>query len=96
VMPLYYLADATLTLISRLAHGEPIWQAHRTHFYQVATDRGFSVIEVVGLVFAANLGLCALALFAIAAPGLFSDIVALVGGGVIVAGLLVAFARGKK
>jgi UDP-N-acetylmuramyl pentapeptide phosphotransferase/UDP-N-acetylglucosamine-1-phosphate transferase len=96
VMPLYYLADATLTLIWRLMRGEPVWEAHRSHFYQVATDRGFSVIEVVGLVFAANLALCALALFTITAPGLVSDLAALLGGSAIVAGLLVAFARGKN
>ena len=44
VLPLYYLADATITLLRRLARGEPVWQAHRTHFYQLATDRGFTVI----------------------------------------------------
>jgi UDP-N-acetylmuramyl pentapeptide phosphotransferase/UDP-N-acetylglucosamine-1-phosphate transferase len=95
VMPLYYLADATLTLIWRLARGEPIWKAHRSHFYQIATDRGFSVIEVVGLVFAANLVLCALAIVTVTAPGLLSDLAALFGGGAIVAALLAAFARGK-
>ena len=36
ILPLYYLADATLTLLRRIARGERIWQAHRQHFYQRA------------------------------------------------------------
>jgi len=34
LLPLYYLADATVTLLTRLGRGEKIWQAHRSHFYQ--------------------------------------------------------------
>ena len=47
LLPLYYLADSTITLLRRAANGEPVWQAHRSHFYQRATDRGFHVIDVV-------------------------------------------------
>ena len=36
LLPLYYLADATITLGRRLIRGERVWQAHRTHFYQRA------------------------------------------------------------
>src|SRR5437763_6858534 len=36
LLPLYYLADASLTLAHRIAHGEAFWEAHRTHFYQRA------------------------------------------------------------
>ena len=43
LLPLYYLADATITLARRLARGERVWQAHRSHFYQQAADHGFSV-----------------------------------------------------
>ena len=42
VMPLYYLADATITLFRRLIRREPFWEGHRTHFYQRATDKGFT------------------------------------------------------
>jgi len=35
-LPLYYLADATLTLLKRLGRGERVWQAHREHWYQRA------------------------------------------------------------
>jgi UDP-N-acetylmuramyl pentapeptide phosphotransferase/UDP-N-acetylglucosamine-1-phosphate transferase len=96
LLPLYYLADATITLIRRLLNGEPVWQAHRSHFYQRATDRGFTVRQVVAHVFAVNFGLAALALFTLAAPGLLNDIAALVCGAALVAWLLLAFARGKS
>jgi UDP-N-acetylmuramyl pentapeptide phosphotransferase/UDP-N-acetylglucosamine-1-phosphate transferase len=96
VMPLYYLADATVTLLRRLIRGEPIWQAHRTHFYQIATERGFTVTEVVVWVFVVNLGLCALALWTMIAPGRLSEVGALLGGAILVTCLLFAFARGKR
>jgi UDP-N-acetylmuramyl pentapeptide phosphotransferase/UDP-N-acetylglucosamine-1-phosphate transferase len=96
VLPLYYLADATVTLLRRLRRGEPVWQAHRQHFYQLATDRGFSVTAVAGSVFAVNIGLCALALLSVIVPGRLTEGLALVGGVILVAGLLVAFARGRK
>ena len=57
ILPLYYLADTTITLVRRIAAGEPFWQAHRTHFYQRATDNGFTVAEIVGRVFVVNLAL---------------------------------------
>jgi len=96
VMPLYYLADATVTLLRRLVRGEPVWQAHRTHFYQIATDRGLSVIDVVVRVFLVNVGLGALAVMTVLAPARTTDIVALVAAGALVAWLLVTFARGKR
>ncbi|MCX7321022.1 MAG: glycosyltransferase family 4 protein [Hyphomicrobiales bacterium] len=61
LLPLYYLCDATMTLLRRVARREPFWLAHRSHFYQRATDNGFAVIEVVGRVFALNIILAGLA-----------------------------------
>ncbi|HLY45036.1 MAG TPA: glycosyl transferase [Stellaceae bacterium] len=55
ILPLYFLADATLTLLRRLRRGERIWQAHRQHFYQRAVQRGLGHGEVVRQVIAANL-----------------------------------------
>src|SRR5262249_60591349 len=46
ILPLYYLADATITLGHRVVKGEPFWRAHRTHFYQRATDNNYSVPEI--------------------------------------------------
>jgi UDP-N-acetylmuramyl pentapeptide phosphotransferase/UDP-N-acetylglucosamine-1-phosphate transferase len=62
LLPLYYLTDATVTLFRRMARREPFWAAHRSHFYQRATDNGFSVSRVVGEVFALNILLAALAI----------------------------------
>ena len=65
LLPLYYLADATLTLIRRFSNGERVWQAHRTHYYQRATDRGYSVTEIVTRVFTVNICLAVLALITV-------------------------------
>jgi len=93
LLPLYYLADSTITLLRRAANREPIWQAHRSHFYQRATDRGFRVIDVVARVFAVNVALALMALATIVWP---VDIVALSAGAAIVAWLLITLARGTK
>lgn len=61
LLPLYYLADATITLLKRLMRGEAVWVAHRSHFYQQATNNGFSVMQVAGEVFILNIVLAALA-----------------------------------
>src|SRR5450759_3861597 len=61
LLPLYYLADATITLLRRLIKGEPVMQAHRSHFYQRAMDGGFNVYQIVSRVFAVNIMLVVLA-----------------------------------
>lgn len=95
IMPLYYLADATLTLLRRLLRRERIFQAHRNHFYQRAVDRGFGVSAVVGRVFAVNLVLGALAVLTVLIPSGLTDAAALGGAAVVVAWLLWTFARAK-
>jgi UDP-N-acetylmuramyl pentapeptide phosphotransferase/UDP-N-acetylglucosamine-1-phosphate transferase len=94
LLPLYYLADSTITLLRRAANREVVWLAHRSHFYQCATDRGFRVIDVVARVFAVNLALAALALVIILLPSPATDIAAVSVGMALVAWLLVVFARG--
>ena len=47
ILPLYFLADATITLLRRLLRGERVWQAHREHFYQLAVRRGLGHAAVV-------------------------------------------------
>ena len=94
--PLYYLADATLTLLRRAARGEPILQAHRTHFYQRATDNGFTTMGIVARVFAVNIGLGVLSVATVLIPGPITGIVALIAGTILVTWLLVVFAQGKK
>jgi UDP-N-acetylmuramyl pentapeptide phosphotransferase/UDP-N-acetylglucosamine-1-phosphate transferase len=95
LLPLYYLADATLTLLRRIANREIFWRAHRSHFYQVATDRGFSVPEVIARVFAVNVALVALAAASVVWPGPLSTAAALGCGIVLVGWLLYRFSRGK-
>jgi hypothetical protein len=92
LLPLYYLADATVTLLRRLAKGEPVTQAHRSHFYQRATDK-FTVMQVVGEVFALNLMLAVLAFATLLAPSLLVHGAALLTGCVLVAALLYRFAK---
>jgi UDP-N-acetylmuramyl pentapeptide phosphotransferase/UDP-N-acetylglucosamine-1-phosphate transferase len=96
IAPLYYLADATLTLLRRAARGEPILQAHRTHFYQSAADHGFTTMGIVARVFAVNIGLGVLSVTTVLIPGSITDIVALIAGTILVTWLLVVFAQGKK
>jgi UDP-N-acetylmuramyl pentapeptide phosphotransferase/UDP-N-acetylglucosamine-1-phosphate transferase len=93
LLPLYYLIDATLTLLRRLSRGETVWLAHRTHFYQQATDNGLSVMQVVNHVFALNLVLVALAAAAIAGTSAWVQIAALIAGLAAVAFVLRRFAR---
>jgi UDP-N-acetylmuramyl pentapeptide phosphotransferase/UDP-N-acetylglucosamine-1-phosphate transferase len=94
LLPLYYLADSTITLLRRAVNRESVWQAHRSHFYQRATDRGFRVIEVVTRVFVVNILLAALAFVTILLPSPVTDIAAVSVGMALVAWLLVTFARG--
>jgi UDP-N-acetylmuramyl pentapeptide phosphotransferase/UDP-N-acetylglucosamine-1-phosphate transferase len=63
ILPAYYLADASLTLLARLARGERIWQAHRQHFYQRAVQAGLGHAQVVGALLRLNMLLLALALW---------------------------------
>ena len=96
LLPLYYLADATITLARRLSRREAVWQAHRTHFYQRATDGGFAVTEIVVRVFVLNIALATLALVSAIEPDLRVDLATLALGGALVAWLLGTFARGKR
>ena len=83
ILPLYFAADATFTLIKRGLRGEKPWQAHREHFYQRAVLAGTSPTGVVWRVGAANVTLAALALASTAYP-----VPALAGAIAVVAALL--------
>jgi UDP-N-acetylmuramyl pentapeptide phosphotransferase/UDP-N-acetylglucosamine-1-phosphate transferase len=96
LLPLYYVADATLTLLRRIARGEKITEGHRTHFYQLATARGFTVIAVVRAVFGVNVVLAALAAATIRMSSAAFDLAALIIGAAIVAALLVMMWRGRR
>jgi UDP-N-acetylmuramyl pentapeptide phosphotransferase/UDP-N-acetylglucosamine-1-phosphate transferase len=55
ILPIYYLGDATWTLLRRLARGTRIWEAHREHFYQRAVQSGLDHAAVVRRILLANL-----------------------------------------
>ena len=95
LLPLYYLADATVTLIRRAARRERVWQAHRSHFYQQATTNGIPVIGVAGHVFGLNLCLAALAAATLFWPSRPVTLGALAAGCLLVGLVLKRFARGK-
>jgi len=95
LLPLYYVADTTITLLRRIVRGERITEAHRTHFYQLAVVRGFSVMTVVQSVFAVNMALAVLAALSIRVSSVAFDLSALLAGGSLVAALLVMMWRGK-
>ena len=64
ILPLYYLADATLTLLRRALRGEKVWRAHREHYYQRATQGGLSHAQVSLSVLGCNAVLIVLAVLA--------------------------------
>jgi UDP-N-acetylmuramyl pentapeptide phosphotransferase/UDP-N-acetylglucosamine-1-phosphate transferase len=64
LLPLYSVSDASLTLARRLWNRERVWEAHRSHFYQRATDNGFSPLSVSSHIFGLNVALSGLALLA--------------------------------
>jgi UDP-N-acetylmuramyl pentapeptide phosphotransferase/UDP-N-acetylglucosamine-1-phosphate transferase len=95
LLPLYYVADATITLLRRIINREPFWLAHRSHFYQRATDNGFSVVEIVRRVFLVNVALVMLAVATVLANGPLIVSLAVLCGVATVAWLLVSFSRGR-
>jgi UDP-N-acetylmuramyl pentapeptide phosphotransferase/UDP-N-acetylglucosamine-1-phosphate transferase len=96
LLPLYYLADASITLLRRITKGEAFWAAHRTHFYQRATDNGSPVVWVVSEVFALNIALAALAIAStiVSSPALRASLLAV--GMVLVALVLSGFSAKKR
>jgi UDP-N-acetylmuramyl pentapeptide phosphotransferase/UDP-N-acetylglucosamine-1-phosphate transferase len=96
LLPLYYLADASVTLARRIARRERFWEAHRSHFYQLATAQGFTVTEVIGRVLLVNAALVALALISVIEPNPLVDLPLVLLGAAFVGWLLVTFARGKR
>jgi UDP-N-acetylmuramyl pentapeptide phosphotransferase/UDP-N-acetylglucosamine-1-phosphate transferase len=93
LLPLYYLSDATVTLLRRLAKREPVWAAHRSHFYQRATDNGFPVLRVVSEVFVLNLVLAVLAIASTKPQSAAITILLFMAGSLAVALVMYRFSR---
>ena len=93
LLPAYYLVDATITLFRRIARREQFWSAHRSHFYQRATDNGFTVPRVIGETLALNLVLAVLAILTVRAGSMPVTLAALVAGAIAIAVVLRRFSR---
>ena len=96
LLPLYYLADATITLLRRLINGEQIMQAHRSHFYQRAMDSGIGIYRIVGGVFAVNIMLVGLAAVTVVNASAALHVAALAVGSALVGALLWSFNRSYR
>ncbi|SVD08579.1 uncharacterized protein METZ01_LOCUS361433, partial [marine metagenome] len=90
IIPAYYLADATVTLVRRASGGEKIWLPHRDHYYQQAVQRGLGHARVSVVVAGLNAFLIGLALLS-----LWSEVEGLLGG-VVATALVLLYMRGKK
>ena len=91
ILPLYYLADATITLLRRLVRGEKVWMPHRTHFYQQATKKPGTHAGAVHRVNVTNIVLVILAVVAAMYPEI--ALFLLLFAGLIVSLLLWTFAK---
>ena len=80
LLPLYYLVDATCTLVQRWRRGARLTEAHREHFYQRAVQGGLSHAQVSTRILVCNVALIALAVWAVP----ISPPAALLAGSVVV------------
>jgi UDP-N-acetylmuramyl pentapeptide phosphotransferase/UDP-N-acetylglucosamine-1-phosphate transferase len=83
ILPMYFVADATITLVRRALARETLWHAHRDHFYQRAAVAVGNHSTVTRAVLMAQVGLVALAGIVALAPGVEAS-------GILTAAVLVA------
>ena len=86
LLPAYYLADATFTLVRRLLTGRRVWEAHREHLYQRVVAAGWSHGRTTALIAGHNLLLIGLALAS--QQGTAAAGAALAAGALLVAALM--------
>jgi hypothetical protein len=82
--------------LRRLARREPFWAAHRSHFYQRATDNGFTVWRVVSEVFVLNLALAALTIASTKTQSAAIEAVLVAIGGAAVAFSMYRFSQRRS
>jgi len=63
-----FMCDATLTLVKRLLRREPVWRAHREHYYQRLVRMGFGHRGTALIEYAAMAACAALALLVFREP----------------------------
>jgi hypothetical protein len=76
-------------------HGETIWLAHRSHFYQGALTRGFTVTAIVTRVLVLNVALAALAIVSVRWNNMIVQAMTLACGALLVGWALYIFERSK-
>ena len=70
ILPAYYLADSTITVLSRLMQGKRIWEPHHEFYYQKALKNGRKPETIVRLVASVNMLLIFLARRTVIEPDL--------------------------
>lgn len=86
IIPAYYLADSTITLLRRMIEGKKFWQSHSEHFYQQAVRSGKRHNKVVQSIVVTNTLLLVLAFTS--TLGVLWMVTSLVIAGLTVAGLI--------
>jgi len=95
LLALYTLTDSVLTFSRRLANGERVLSAHRSHFYQRAVAAGLRVPQVTARVFWLGLWLMTLAIAAALSRTVVFDITALLLALAGTSFVLFNFSRGR-
>jgi len=95
LLPMYYLADATITLLRRALRREQLSVAHRSHFYQRAVQSGYSVPDVTARVLTLNLLLATLAVLSVRVPTPTVAAICLLAGAAATLAVLIGFNRGR-
>lgn len=88
LLPAYFVADASLTILKRIYRGEPFWKPHKTHYYQRAATGLGNHLQALWKIIPANFGLLALAIASVDQP-----LVSALGGVVVVIVILFILER---
>lgn len=78
-----FVCDATITLLRRLARGERVWQAHKSHYYQRLVQLGWGHARTAWAEYALMSGVAAMALAAFRASVMAQAVVLVVVGLII-------------
>jgi UDP-N-acetylmuramyl pentapeptide phosphotransferase/UDP-N-acetylglucosamine-1-phosphate transferase len=68
IIPMFYLADSSLTILKRLLQRKKIWEAHSEHFFQKAARKGHSHSRIATKIVVCNVVLLSLSIISITYP----------------------------
>ncbi len=95
LLPLYMVADTSITLARRIINKEPFLSAHRSHYYQRAVTGGRTVPEVTTRIFFQGVALALLAIGVAFSQSPILKLAALALGILSTAATLLWLARGR-